>query len=104
MALEVERVPCLADNYTWLLHDPSTGATGVVDTPEVGPIIAALEAKVRAAPRRDAPAISPSLTPARAAAWRQGLRHRGGGATLTPAPPPHPPAALPDARERRAGS
>lgn len=34
-ALEVERVPCLSDNYAWIVHDPVSSTTGVVDTPEV---------------------------------------------------------------------
>lgn len=42
-ALEVVRVPCLSDNYAWLVRDAATGATAVVDTPEVAPIVAALE-------------------------------------------------------------
>jgi len=33
----------LQDNYCYLVHDPDTGTTGVVDTPEVAPIVAALE-------------------------------------------------------------
>ena len=33
--MEVYQFPCLQDNYSFLLHDPSTGATAVVDTPEV---------------------------------------------------------------------
>jgi len=40
---EIELVSCLEDNYAPLIHDPSTGMTAVVDTPEVEPILAALE-------------------------------------------------------------
>lgn len=36
--LRVERVPCLNDNYSWVIHDPSTGSTGVVDPAEDGPV------------------------------------------------------------------
>jgi len=36
--MEVVLVPCLRDNYAPVFHDPSTGATAVIDTPEVGPI------------------------------------------------------------------
>ena len=43
--MEVYQFPCLQDNYSFLLHDPSTGATAVVDTPEVAPIEAALKEK-----------------------------------------------------------
>lgn len=42
MPLDIAVVPCLRDNYAFLLHDRATGATAVVDTPEVGPIQAAL--------------------------------------------------------------
>lgn len=37
--------PCLKDNYGFLLHDPSTGETAVIDTPEAGKILAEAEAK-----------------------------------------------------------
>ena len=40
--LEIVRVPCLRDNYGWVLHDPETGATAVVDTPEAAPLQAAI--------------------------------------------------------------
>lgn len=42
MALDIRTIPCLSDNYAYLAHDPTTGATAVVDVPEAGPIIAAL--------------------------------------------------------------
>ncbi|SFD12990.1 hydroxyacylglutathione hydrolase [Tropicimonas isoalkanivorans] len=38
MPLEIVTIPCRTDNYAYLLHDPVTGATAVVDVPEVGPI------------------------------------------------------------------
>ncbi len=41
-APEIVTVPCLRDNYAFLLHDPVTGATAVVDVPEAAPIEAAL--------------------------------------------------------------
>ncbi len=44
MPLELVTVPCLTDNYAYLIHDAATGQTAVVDVPEVGPILAALEA------------------------------------------------------------
>lgn len=40
--LVIERVPCLDDNYSWLLHEPSTGATACVDPAEVAPVVEAL--------------------------------------------------------------
>lgn len=41
-SLTVERVPCLSDNYSWLIHEPTQNITAVVDPAEVEPIIAAL--------------------------------------------------------------
>lgn len=43
MTLEFETVPCLSDNYAYLVHDPDTGATAVVDVPEARPILDALK-------------------------------------------------------------
>ncbi len=43
--MDIVLVPCLSDNYAYLLHDPETGTTGVVDPAEDGPITAALEAR-----------------------------------------------------------
>ena len=37
--------PCLKDNYGFLLHDPETGETATIDTPEAGKILAEAEAK-----------------------------------------------------------
>lgn len=34
MTLEVRRFPCLSDNYGFLAHDPETGETAAIDTPE----------------------------------------------------------------------
>lgn len=36
--LQIAQFPCLSDNYGFLLHDPSTGMTACIDTPEVAPI------------------------------------------------------------------
>lgn len=35
--LEIVQVPCLSDNYGWLVHDSATGSTAVIDTPEAKP-------------------------------------------------------------------
>lgn len=43
MALELVTIPCLADNYAYLLHDAATGQTAVVDVPDAAPILAALQ-------------------------------------------------------------
>ncbi len=40
--LDLVTIPCLADNYAYLIHDPATGQTAVIDVPEAGPILAAL--------------------------------------------------------------
>lgn len=45
MPLEIITVPCLDDNYAYLLHAPLTGLTALVDAPDAAPIIAALEDK-----------------------------------------------------------
>ncbi|NBB96831.1 MAG: hydroxyacylglutathione hydrolase [Alphaproteobacteria bacterium] len=45
MPLELLAVPCLSDNYAYLLHDPKSGRTGVVDVPEAAPIVDAMTAK-----------------------------------------------------------
>jgi hypothetical protein len=36
-ALEIVQVPCLSDNYGYIIHDKATGSTAVVDTPEAKP-------------------------------------------------------------------
>lgn len=41
--LEIELVPCLRDNYAYLLHDTHTGTVGVVDPSESVPVINALK-------------------------------------------------------------
>ena len=38
MALEVHQIPCLSDNYGFLVHDPDTGATASIDSPEAAAI------------------------------------------------------------------
>jgi hydroxyacylglutathione hydrolase len=44
MALRVQPVPCLQDNYLWLLREDATGAVAICDPGEAGPAIAAVEA------------------------------------------------------------
>ncbi len=43
MPVEVVTVPCLKDNYAYLVRDEGSGKVAVVDAPEAGPIIAALD-------------------------------------------------------------
>ncbi|KAB1213260.1 putative hydroxyacylglutathione hydrolase 2, chloroplast [Morella rubra] len=45
--LQIELVPCLKDNYAYLLHDVDTGTVGVVDPSEAVPVIDALRRKNR---------------------------------------------------------
>lgn len=45
MPLELLTIPCLSDNYAYLIHDTASGATAVVDVPEAGPILNALREK-----------------------------------------------------------
>lgn len=42
--LRIVRVPVLTDNYSWLVHDPDTGATMVVDPGEARPVLDAAAA------------------------------------------------------------
>jgi hydroxyacylglutathione hydrolase len=42
-APQVHLFPCLKDNYGFLLHDVESGQTACIDTPEVAPILAALD-------------------------------------------------------------
>ncbi|KAM1037058.1 hypothetical protein FF1_031971 [Malus domestica] len=46
-SLHIELVPCLRDNYAYLLHDEDTGTVGVVDPSEAVPVIDALSRKNR---------------------------------------------------------
>lgn len=41
MALEIVRIPALSDNYIWLVHDPASGETMVVDPAVADPVLAA---------------------------------------------------------------
>jgi len=42
MAISIRAVPCLSDNYIWLLRDEATGAVAVCDPGEAGPAAAAV--------------------------------------------------------------
>ncbi|MDR3500293.1 MAG: hydroxyacylglutathione hydrolase [Parvibaculum sp.] len=43
--LEIYQFEALKDNYGYLVHEPSSGATAAIDTPEVAPILKALDDK-----------------------------------------------------------
>src|SRR3546814_3095638 len=44
-SLEIVRIPALSDNYIWLVHDPASDETMVVDPSVADPVLA--EAKAR---------------------------------------------------------
>jgi hydroxyacylglutathione hydrolase len=43
--LQIHQFPCLSDNYGFLVHDPTSGATATVDTPDADEIMRQAEAK-----------------------------------------------------------
>ena len=45
MSLEVHQFPCLSDNYGFLLHDPDSGETACLDTPDAAACLREAEAK-----------------------------------------------------------
>lgn len=45
MALDIVRIPVLSDNYVWLVHEPASGATMVVDPAVAEPVLAEAAAR-----------------------------------------------------------
>lgn len=45
MTFEIVTIPCLSDNYAFLLHDNSTNTTAVIDVPDHKPILKELESR-----------------------------------------------------------
>ena len=45
MPLEIVTIPCLSDNYVFLLHARDTGETALIDASEAGPVLAALKSR-----------------------------------------------------------
>ncbi|MGQ0563700.1 MAG: hydroxyacylglutathione hydrolase [Gemmobacter sp.] len=43
MAMRLETIPCLTDNFAFLVHDAASGATACIDVPDAAPIRAALD-------------------------------------------------------------
>ena len=43
MTLDIIAIPCLSDNYAYLARDTENGAVALVDAPEAGPVLKALE-------------------------------------------------------------
>lgn len=45
MALEIVRIPVLSDNYVWLVHEPDSGETMVVDPAVADPVLSEAESR-----------------------------------------------------------
>jgi len=45
MTLEIVRIPALSDNYIWLVHEPDSGETMVVDPALAAPVLAEVGAR-----------------------------------------------------------
>lgn len=43
--LQIHQFPCLSDNYGFLIHEPTSGATATIDTPDATEIMRQAEAK-----------------------------------------------------------
>lgn len=43
MSIEIRQIPCLSDNYGYLIRDPQTGLVATIDTPDPDAINSALE-------------------------------------------------------------
>lgn len=43
--VEIVRIPALSDNYIWLVHEPASGETAVVDPAVAEPVLAEAEAR-----------------------------------------------------------
>ena len=43
--IEIARIPALSDNYIWLVHDPASGDTTVIDPAEAKPVLDEAEAR-----------------------------------------------------------
>jgi len=43
--MQIHQFPCLSDNYGFLAHDPASGATAAIDTPDAAEILRQAEAR-----------------------------------------------------------
>ena len=43
MAMRLETIPCLTDNFAFLIHDADSGETACIDVPDAAPVMAALD-------------------------------------------------------------
>ena len=39
MSIKIHTIPCLSDNYAFLIHNCDTGTASIIDVPEAKPII-----------------------------------------------------------------
>src|ERR671917_44473 len=44
-SLEIVRIPALSDNYIWLVHEPASGETVVIDPAVAEPVLTEAEAR-----------------------------------------------------------
>ena len=44
-SIEIVRIPALSDNYIWLVHEPESGETAVIDPAEAAPVLTAVDAR-----------------------------------------------------------
>ena len=44
-SIEIVQINCLSDNYGYLVHDPESGETACIDTPETEPLLRELNAR-----------------------------------------------------------
>ena len=51
--IEIVRIPALSDNYIWLVHEPSSSETLVIDPAEAAPVLAEAEARGELAEMRE---------------------------------------------------
>ena len=66
--LEIVAVPAFSDNYMWLVHDPDSGETAVVDPGDAGAGAGRGRAARLDASRRSGTRTGTRITPA--AIWR----------------------------------
>ena len=45
MPLQIVTIPCLSDNYAYLLHDAASGDTALIDAPQAEPILDELHSR-----------------------------------------------------------
>ena len=38
-SITIHTLPCLSDNYAYVVHNSATGTAAIVDVPEAGPLV-----------------------------------------------------------------